>query len=871
MAATTGVIGGPKSFEASIQQLINDAEDQIARFTPRSRFRVDTRFTLDLRGPTAQACLENEKFLEMSQVLEQQTASLKKRESRRKGVISQTEATEEMKYDYIFAQLSKMLREVTVSKDPVQRSALIDKCHAWYRGKCNPFDPTRPQTPRKNRGERGSGVHMQTGTNNKNLPDILSVHGKGGSGGQQVKGDKGKVTRFADENRKEDLLLASPRSRIPERTVIPDAPNILQPSSSASPRGDFNTTGQPTTPMSRSSRPRTGQYSHYQKSPRIIYDEVGRPLTEESSLSTRRRNAQRLKTLQQEVDGSDRPVTAPQWGSVAAVSGPRTLPPNDLKNFQVRDLDKSHAKRLEHQLYLMDLERQAAEEAELDRLEDEIEKAARAAGHPPPPRRRRKDHLTEYPEGAAGEGDEDGVKPEADAEGKAGEVGEEKEEKAEKKPEELSASAQSSNLANSQSAGDKASATSQAAAQAAELAKRAGDSAEAANAAKGVGAAETAGAPGAPPDTSTVPAQPTVPMQPRSYAPVSVLDVMNKRWEAARYREAAALGEQSEVKDIVALWSMHRSRIEEEITRRQESYRYSYQSIGTHSRAATPHSVDSFGDTDKLDFTRPSSIPVDVDVSESEPSDSGVDSDIGSDDEGDDEDVEVNEEVLGLSARGDGSRQQPLGYNAEADFIMLSPYHQRNESRQSLSSRQSERPLSAIIHARNLRSRGSDQGFNTGHRGPMPAGSQTARDMVPRPPRAPVAARPTTAPEKGKKRGKGKGKGAAAKSTGPAVPLPAIQPERPQSALRESQIRHVGLIQEAFSKKNLNVPVSTLERGLFIPEDRSERECLMNLTNPKSGSGLLDDPFRTKKKGKGKGRRRKGKGKGKGKGKRKAR
>jgi hypothetical protein len=95
----------------------------------------------------------------------------------------------------------------------------------------------------------------------------------------------------------------------------------------------------------------------------------------------------------------------------------------------------------------------------------------------------------------------------------------------------------------------------------------------------------------------------------RTYAPPEVLDVMNTRWAGKRHQEASEKTESAAVKDVLRMWQMHRGRIEEEIVRRQENYRYSYAERPVASRARTPFGVEqgSFNlavgsDADPLDI-----------------------------------------------------------------------------------------------------------------------------------------------------------------------------------------------------------------------------------------------------------------------------
>jgi hypothetical protein len=61
------------------------------------------------------------------------------------------------------------------------------------------------------------------------------------------------------------------------------------------------------------------------------------------------------------------------------------------------------------------------------------------------------------------------------------------------------------------------------------------------------------------------------------------------------------------------------------------------------------------------------------------------------------------------------------------------------------------------------------------------------------------------------------------------------------SEFRSEQMHEVDRIRVLFEQHNLTIPVTVVERGLLLPEDRSALECVHNLPLP--GSRLISNPL----------------------------
>ena len=68
------------------------------------------------------------------------------------------------------------------------------------------------------------------------------------------------------------------------------------------------------------------------------------------------------------------------------------------------------------------------------------------------------------------------------------------------------------------------------------------------------------------------------------------------------------------------------------------------------------------------------------------------------------------------------------------------------------------------------------------------------------------------------------------------------------SAVRRMQITEIDAIKQAFTKRDMPLPFndSTLQQGLFVPEDKPASECIAAL--PRPGTGLIMDPFAAERK-----------------------
>ena len=359
------------------------------------------------------------------------------------------------------------------------------------------------------------------------------------------------------------------------------------------------------------------------------------------------------------------------------------------------------------------------------------------------------------------------------------------------------------------------------------------------------------------------------------------------------------------------MWSMHRTRLEEEIQRRQESYRHGIRVDQIRSRAVTPRTVTAYAPEDFLstdseyseDENEPPVIAVratnvddGMDNEPDAPRPAGTwydDENYESPDSADEDDVRAQLEAKVLAPHPEDDIASTLPSRSgsrNSDFIFLSPYNDGNRpaaavnkmsSTATFSRASSRRPSSQNVGAlwrsqtssflgatatstaslsRSLTARPQTQGGRrTNTRTPLGhvfslrkagGGELPGADTL-------QLSRPGTAPASQMRGGKP-----------PLIPIapqePVPQTARSESSLRRLQRGEMEQIETAFTARKIHCPTAALERALLIPEDKSESECLARL--PLANAGLIANPMKV---GKGKKKKRKGKGKGKGKGKKK--
>jgi len=343
-------------------------------------------------------------------------------------------------------------------------------------------------------------------------------------------------------------------------------------------------------------------------------------------------------------------------------------------------------------------------------------------------------------------------------------------------------------------------------------------------------------------------------------------------WLKKREEEELERRSEQEVQEAMAWWASNRARVEEEISRRQESIRFASQTARLHSRPTSAVSTASRA----LSSARPmSSRPTSSRPASSRPASSrpmsarfisgtaaGMDTDFDSEEEEEEEeeDVEVIEDFV---------QTQPLPEKFQRVPILKAPY---DGLRQSVTP--AGWPLSSAVRPISARLAGQhpDATHNFG------APSLSSRPSMP--------ARPQTANARISFAGMAAYQDArdvnlVFNSKGDAFELHGFQSphvSRPNSAYRQSQasttmhspaetprgtkhlllpgpaeptirtnqLTEVDRIKRAFARTKLVCPVNVIERALVVPQDRCYAKCVEQL--PRAGGHLLVDPILAAKK-----------------------
>ena len=317
---------------------------------------------------------------------------------------------------------------------------------------------------------------------------------------------------------------------------------------------------------------------------------------------------------------------------------------------------------------------------------------------------------------------------------------------------------------------------------------------------------------------------------------------VNELWLRKREEEEQERRSEEEVKEAMAWWAHNRARIEEEVTRRQESIRFASKTAILHSRPATA----------AMQGTR-TQQPKDLDDT------------IPTDSDEDEEGVDVVEDLMQLQQLPEKFQKVPQ---------LRSPYDGLRQAATPAGWRQDSpaRPISARLA-------GFDRGGGQLLGSPMGSGSLSLSRSAERPQTAgarvsayddtlgtlslgkaadaaglhgfssphsrPFSARLSSATTRA-----GGGLDSPARGRGGGVGS-----SRPSSAYsgtqRVLQLSEVDRVKRAFAKTRIPCPLSTLEKALVVPEDRSYATCVQLLPRPRAG--LIHDPILAEKKKSGKG------------------
>ena len=285
---------------------------------------------------------------------------------------------------------------------------------------------------------------------------------------------------------------------------------------------------------------------------------------------------------------------------------------------------------------------------------------------------------------------------------------------------------------------------------------------------------------------------------------------INELWLRKREEEEAERRSEQEVREAMAWWAHNRAKIEEEITRRQESIRFASKTAILHSRPSTAAPAMGGAVRPKTPATLNDSIPTDS--------------------EDDEEGVDVVEDLL-------ISQQLPEKFQKVPQ--LNSPYDGLRQSNTPAGWRVDSpaRPISARLA-------GFDRGAGQLLGSPMGSGSLAFSRTAERP--ATAGARVSAYDES---MGLPMGKADASvflhgfssphsrpvsshrlsatttvRGTGADSPLEATSSSRPSSAYsafqRTSQLSEVDRVKRAFAKSRIPCPLSVLEKALVVPEDR---------------------------------------------------
>ena len=285
---------------------------------------------------------------------------------------------------------------------------------------------------------------------------------------------------------------------------------------------------------------------------------------------------------------------------------------------------------------------------------------------------------------------------------------------------------------------------------------------------------------------------------------------INELWLRKREEEEAERRSEQEVRDAMAWWAHNRARIEEEITRRQESLRFASKTAILHSRPATALPAMAGTMRPKTPATLNDSIPTDS--------------------EDDEEGVDVVEDLL---------ISQPLPEKFQKVPQLSSPYDGLRQPNTPAGWRVDSpaRPISARLA-------GFDRGGGQLLGSPMASGSLAFSRTAERP--ATAGARVSaydesiglpmdkadssillhgfSSPHSRPVSSHRLSASATVRASGADSPLGATPSSRPSSAYsafqRTWQLSEVDRVKRAFAKSRIPCPLSVLEKALVVPEDR---------------------------------------------------
>ena len=358
-----------------------------------------------------------------------------------------------------------------------------------------------------------------------------------------------------------------------------------------------------------------------------------------------------------------------------------------------------------------------------------------------------------------------------------------------------------------------------------------------------------------------------------------VEQAIRELWIRKRQEEEQDRKSEQDVKEAMLWWSKNRARTEEEISRRQESIRFSSQTARLHGRP------DSEASTIRSSSVLTSKVSTFVATGEGGGTAGGAGEDgfVATDD--DDEDIEIIEDLMyekyvlpdrflktpQLKAPYDGLRTS----STTAGWALTSPARPisarlAGRAPGAMHNFGSPRPTSASAAsaARTLRSHSararvtSDSQALGATISSYPQGGGVPRGGPSQPyelhgfssPHRASASRPPSHQDPDSRAGsprRGGGAGEAAGGGGPEV------------AARVLQLAEVDRIKRCFAKNRIVCSLNVIERALTIPNDRCYAKCVDLL--PRPGAHLLTNPVaRLKEKGKKGGKKGKKKGKKKG-------
>mmetsp|Transcript_14088 Transcript_14088/g.34442 ORF Transcript_14088/g.34442 Transcript_14088/m.34442 type:complete len:641 (+) Transcript_14088:84-2006(+) len=326
-------------------------------------------------------------------------------------------------------------------------------------------------------------------------------------------------------------------------------------------------------------------------------------------------------------------------------------------------------------------------------------------------------------------------------------------------------------------------------------------------------------------------------------------------WLRKRQEEEMERQSEMEVQEAMAWWASNRARIEEEISRRQESIRFASQTARLHSRPASAYTVRSGGGVSEA-RARANAQALMEDLQ------SGFTSSEKDDEEEDD--VEVIEDMMAnpplpdkfqkipqMRAPYDGLRTS----NTTAGWALASPNRPISARLAGYTSGATHNFGSRPVSAARIRARPQTAGARVDVGTIQVASYDEGRSLVHVKPEgelhgftSPHSSRPVSAYR------------ASAATTvlhSPAstpAETPRVKgggslgPSRPGSASssRHIQLGEIDRIKRAFARSKIVCTMNVLERALVVPEDRTYAKCVEAL--PKAGFNLVPDPILLEKK-----------------------